>query len=101
MQALMDRGARCVLLSLGSEGAMLATAEELWTAAAPQVTVRGTVGAGDAMTAVLCFHSADSAADLLRACVAAGSAAVLQPGSVPPTRRDWERLMAAVRCSTL
>jgi len=101
LQALMARGAKRVLLSLGGEGAMLATARGVWYAAAPQVPVQGTVGAGDAMTAVLCALPMEDEGSLLRACVAAGSAAVMQPGSVPPLRSDWERLIGSVRSESV
>lgn len=96
MQALLAQGARRVLLSLGAAGAMLATAEGVWQADAPTVPVRGTVGAGDAMTAMLCHLPLEDAPALLRDCVAAGSAAVMQPGSAPLRYADWQRLRAQV-----
>ena len=96
LRALLDRGLGTVLLSMGHEGAMLASHTGIRQAAAPKITVKGTVGAGDAMTAMLCAHPADNCGELLRACVAAGSAACMQPGSVPPARSDWEALMDRV-----
>lgn len=96
VEALRSLAVERVLLSLGAEGAMLSAPDGVWYAPAPKVPVRGTVGAGDAMTAVLCHYPLDNSAALLRACVAAGSAAAMQPGSVPPTRQDWEALMRKI-----
>ncbi len=96
MGELLTCGAKRVLLSLGSEGALLATPQGVWRGNAPSVPIRGTVGAGDAMTAVLCHCPKDDPAALLRACIAAGSAAVMQPGSAPPAKLDWKALQKKI-----
>ena len=44
-------GVSVVLVSLGSEGALMARGEEAWFAPAVEVSVKSTVGAGDAMLA--------------------------------------------------
>ncbi|MDA8455499.1 1-phosphofructokinase family hexose kinase [Acidovorax sp. GBBC 3334] len=46
-----DHGVRQVAVSLGGEGAVIATAADCWHAAAPRVPVATTVGAGDALVA--------------------------------------------------
>ena len=46
-----SHGVRQVVVSLGGEGAVMATADQRWFAAAPQVKVATTVGAGDALVA--------------------------------------------------
>ena len=46
-----SHGVRQVVVSLGGEGAVMATAGQRWFAAAPRVTVATTVGAGDALVA--------------------------------------------------
>lgn len=45
------QGVQQLVVSLGGEGAVMATAEARWHAAAPQVPVATTVGAGDALVA--------------------------------------------------
>lgn len=51
-QALCRRhGVRHVVVSLGGDGAVIATADGRWQAAAPRVPVATTVGAGDALVA--------------------------------------------------
>ena len=48
---LLDNGAQNVLVSLGSEGAILLSPRGGWRLAAPCVQVQNTVGAGDSMLA--------------------------------------------------
>ncbi|MET0350804.1 MAG: 1-phosphofructokinase family hexose kinase [Rhizobacter sp.] len=48
---VVDRGVPHVLVSLGADGAVFATAEGAWTCAAPTVPICTTVGAGDAVVA--------------------------------------------------
>ena len=101
MQAMCAAGAQRVLLSMGSAGAMLATDEGIWSANAPDVQVRGTVGAGDAMTAVLVSAPEAEPPALLRRCIAAGSAAAMQPGSAPPLSADLEALLPRISVQRL
>jgi len=85
--ALHDRGVREVLLTLGADGALLSTAEGVWTAQPPAITVRSTVGAGDSSLAgYLLADLAGAPADLrLRSAVAYGAASASLPGSAVPT----------------
>lgn len=48
---LVDRGARCVLASLGADGAVLVERDDVVHAEAPVATVASAVGAGDALLA--------------------------------------------------
>ena len=97
LDALRAAGAERVLLSLGAEGAMLAAPAGVWYAPAPAVPVASPLGAGDAMTALLCVGSFRRPEALLRACVAAGSAAAMQPGSAPLRRADFRALLPRIR----
>lgn len=90
-QKLRDtRGPRMVLLTLGSAGAVLATADGSWFAAAPRVRARSTVGAGDSSLAgfLLAWESGLDAPACLEHAVRHGSAAAALPGSTPPTPQD-------------
>ncbi|WIB26954.1 hexose kinase [Curtobacterium sp. MCSS17_015] len=83
---LRSRGVDSVLLTLGSAGAVLVTPDGSWTAAAPRITARSTVGAGDsALAGYLLAEVAgvDPAARLAQA-VATGAAAAALPGSDVP-----------------
>lgn len=84
---LVSRGVGAVLATLGSKGAILATAAGSWHATHAPITARSTVGAGDsALAGYLLAHTAGSApSDCLRQAVAHGAAAASLPGSTVPT----------------
>lgn len=84
------RGPRMVLLTLGSAGAVLATADGSWFAPAPRVRARSTVGAGDSSLAgfLLAWEAGLDAPACLEHAVRHGSAAAALPGSTPPTPQD-------------
>ena len=75
--------AEIVALTMGANGAMLGTREVAMLAKPPPVTVRGTVGAGDSFLGLLVLSIARemSLPDAFRQAVAAGSAALLSPGT--------------------
>ena len=75
--------AEIVALTMGANGAMLVTREVAMLAKPPPVTVRGTVGAGDSFLGLLVLSIARemSLPDAFRQAVAAGSAALLSPGT--------------------
>lgn len=87
-----------VALTLGEHGALLATREGVWRAQAPKVKLVSTVGAGDSFLAMLvCGLSAGMAVeDALRQGVAAGTAALLSPGTDLCRPADIERLLPEI-----
>lgn len=94
-------GAEIVALSMGGEGAMLVTAAAAWQAKAPAVAAVSTVGAGDSFMGalVLALASGLDHPEALRRAVAAGSAALLAPGSQLCLPADVHRLAERV-CAT-
>jgi 1-phosphofructokinase len=84
---LHDRGVAEILLTLGADGALLSTAEGVWTARPPAITVRSTVGAGDSSLAgyLLASLAGAPADERLRTAVAYGAASASLPGSAVPT----------------
>jgi len=92
---IVDCGrAEAVVVSLGSEGALLATSTESKRYLA--IPVRGVsgVGAGDAMTSAITVGLSRgwSLSESVRFGIATGAAMVLTPGTAPCTRADVERL---------
>jgi 1-phosphofructokinase len=88
VRELHARGVAEVLLTLGSEGAVLSTADGgLWSARPPSITVRSTVGAGDSSLAgyLLADLAGAVPAERLRNAVAYGAASASLPGSAVPT----------------
>jgi ribokinase len=76
--------ARSVVVTLGAAGAVAASADGSWTAAAPRVTAVDTTGAGDGFTGTLAAFLAEGRPleEALRIAVAAGALAVQARGTV-------------------
>lgn len=90
---LVADGIDGVLLTLGSAGAALVTADGAWMATPPKIILRSTVGAGDASLAgyLLADLRGLDAPGRLREAVAYGAAAASLPGSTMPREGDLER----------
>lgn len=92
---LLDRGcARNILVSLGSEGALLVTPEGAQRYPAVEVPPGSGVGAGDAMVAgITCGLSRGwGLPKSVRLGIATGAAMLMTPGTESCTRADVERL---------
>jgi 1-phosphofructokinase len=98
---LLDVGVGAVLLTRGSQGAVLTTDDGTWTVDAPPVQARSTVGAGDSALAGYLLGALDGLdpAKRLTLAVAYGSAAASLPGSTMPSPADLPPLTEARRWS--
>lgn len=78
-----DKGVRYVLISLGSEGAVLTDGTESYFCKSASVAVNSTVGAGDSMVSAVCvgIQKGTPMPELLRMATAAGTAAVTTSGT--------------------
>jgi 6-phosphofructokinase 2 len=92
---LVRRGqAQAVVVSLGAAGAVLVSDGVATHLRAPTVQIRSKIGAGDSMVAGIVWSLAQGR-DLVEAVrhgVAAGSAAVMTPGTELCRREDTEQL---------
>ena len=99
-QSLVRSGAAdTVALSIGEQGAVLATRDGVWQAPALNVpATTGTTGAGDCFLAALVWalDRGDAPAEALRWGVAAGAAALLHPGTTLAQAEDVQRLVRSV-----
>ncbi|MFC5499364.1 1-phosphofructokinase family hexose kinase [Caenimonas terrae] len=103
-RALVRLGqAEVVALSLGAEGALVVSAQQAWTAAALQVPVASTIGAGDSFVAGLVASLAGGAGlrDALARGSAAAAAALLTSGTALCQADDVARLLPQVRVRAL
>ncbi|WP_149827523.1 ribokinase [Streptomyces tailanensis] len=95
-RALLARGPRSVVVTLGAEGALVATAEDSARVAAVKVEAVDTTGAGDAFTAALAWKLGAGAKPAEAAAYAArvGAAAVTKAGAQVsfPTAEEVEAL---------
>ena len=90
--------AAVVALTLAEQGAIAVTAEGAWRAFAPQVRPVSTVGAGDSFLGTMLWRIAlgHDVGDSLRYGVAAGTAALLAPGTDLCRPQDVETLLPQV-----
>lgn len=93
---LIDRGAKCVLLSLGREGAVDNRRTKKIFLPRINVAVNSTVGAGDGMVAAAAsvMERGGDLKDILKAGVAAGTATVTTFGEVSFTKDKYEDIYA-------
>lgn len=90
--------AEIVALSLGGDGALLVTREQRLKVKPPPAETRSAVGAGDSFVAAMTLalsQGASTGAAFARG-VAAGTAAVLEPGHEAVNPKDVERLFKLV-----
>lgn len=92
------RFAEIVVLSLGDKGALLATKDEIWRAEAAVNDVVSSIGAGDSLVGAMAWalDAGLAVSECFRYGVAAGSAALLAPGTQLCARQDVERLLPRV-----
>lgn len=92
-----DRGVESVLVTLGAAGAVLVDPAGAWFAAAPSITPRSTVGAGDCSLAgyLLAQTAGRPPSECLAWAVAYGSAAASLPGSAVPRRVDVDAVVVS------
>ncbi|MGD8474279.1 MAG: 1-phosphofructokinase family hexose kinase [Anaerolineae bacterium] len=100
---LQEGGVTYVCVSLGGEGAVLVGPERAYHATVPQVQVRSTVGAGDALLGglVAAFAQDEDPADALRLGVCCGSGTAEKPGTGLFARQALEDLMKRVEIRPL
>ena len=94
-QTLVSTGAaQHVALTLGADGAVLASADGVKRVSAPSVSVQSTVGAGDSFLGafVLRLAQGNAVPAAFRAAVAAGTATAMAPAAELCRRADMERL---------
>ena len=91
-------GIGSAMLSLGEDGALLASSGCVFYARPPKIRALSTVGAGDSTIAgFLCAADRDlPAADCLRYAVSFGTAACLKEGTCPPSPADIDRILPQV-----
>jgi 6-phosphofructokinase 2 len=103
-RTLLERGrAEMVALTLGDQGALLVTHDQALRAQAVPIKPVSVVGAGDSFLGAMIWSLASGHAveDAFRYGVAAGSAALLVPGTELCRREDTERLAGEVKVQAI
>ena len=93
-------GAKDIVITLGEDGALVMTGEDLITVPAIEVDVVDTTGAGDTFCGALAARmlEGESLRDAVRYANVAGGLSTTRPGAQPsiPTRDEVERALADV-----
>lgn len=101
LRELLRKGPSIVILSMGKEGALLASRDldGVWMARPPDVPVDSAVGAGDSLVAGFMMGWAKKASllEALRLGIACGSATAMTPGTELCHRADIRRLLPQVK----
>ena len=100
---LLEMGAEKAVISLGADGAVAATLQDVLAARPPSVAPRSSVGAGDAMVAALAYGEVKhlSFRESFRLAVAASAAAVTMEGSKVAELSLVESLLPQVQVEDL
>ena len=98
---IADKRVEAVALTLGEDGALLVTAESAWRSAPLRVEVVSAVGAGDSFLGglVAALAQGERLEHAFRVAVAAGTAAVMSPGTELCHEEDVRRLLSEVKVS--
>ena len=99
MDMLRRYALRAVVITLGSDGAVLATRSGQWLATGPRVRVVSTVGSGDAFLGGLvgALDAGKHAPEALGDAVAAGTANALSAGGGQFNLREFQQIREQVR----
>ena len=102
-ESLLKVSTRLVVVSMGSEGAMFVDDYQTLLARPPKVTVRSTVGAGDAMVAGMLYGLRHSLApvEFARVAVASGAYAVTRLGPGIEDQDELQKLIEQVEVEEL
>ena len=95
-QLVRDGMCEVMVVSLGAQGAMLVTADQVEYVTPPEVKPKSTVGAGDSMVAGMVYTLAQGwpLCEVIKYGVAAGTATTMTPGSELCNKKDVEEIYA-------
>ncbi len=88
-----------VVVSLGANGAMLVTKDEVFTVKPPKIKVKSTVGAGDSMVAGIVFGLSNnmSLLECLQYGIASGTTTTMNSGTALCEKKDVDKLLKIIR----
>ena len=103
LEVVRSGAVRLLAVTLGRDGALLATEKGVVRMKAPDVVVKSAVGAGDSFVGAMTFalYQGREPEDAFAYGVAAGTAATLRPGTQLCRKADVERLHAQIREQSL
>ena len=102
-EAIRLQGISRVMVSLGGEGAVLASEKGLFRVSVPRIRPVSTIGAGDSSIAgfLSAFSEGLPEEECLRRAAAFGTAACLTAGTLPPRREDILKMLPQISVFSL
>lgn len=102
-KSIYNQGVENVVVSLGGDGAVLASDKGVFHAVTPKIEVVSTIGAGDSMIAGFIEATANgfSVERALVRAVAFGSSACMMQGTLPPSKENVEYLSEKITLASL
>ncbi len=102
-QSLLEKGIGMITISLGQEGALYITKDQVLKCPGLKVEAHSTVGAGDAMVAALSFsyHQGLPLEECAKLGIAASAGAVTTKGTKPPKRELVDRLLKEAKAEQI
>lgn len=96
---LLETGIQYICVTLGAQGAILASKEGIYKANALQIEVKGIQGAGDSMVAGMCVAVMEEKGpiEMLRCGMAAAGGSLLLEGTQMCEKEDFDRLVSEVK----
>jgi 6-phosphofructokinase 2 len=97
-ELILKKNCEIIVVSLGSEGAMLVTKSRTYIVKPPKVEVKSTVGAGDSMVAGIVFSLSNgkNLKESLQYGVACGTATTMNKGTELCKKEDVEKLFKLI-----
>jgi 6-phosphofructokinase 2 len=97
-ELILKKNCEIIVVSLGSEGAMLVTKSSAYIVKPPKVEVKSTVGAGDSMVAGIVFSLSNgkNMKESLQYGVACGTATTMNTGTELCKKEDVEKLFKRI-----
>ena len=96
---LVNQGIKLVNLSMGEQGALFVTGQDMLYAPGLKIKTASTVGAGDSMVASVAygFSQGMSLKDMAALAMAASAGAAATQGTNPPSRKTVDELLKLVK----
>lgn len=101
--AICRMGPANVIVSLGKDGALLVSGEDVWQAASPKIIEKNPIGAGDSMVAGIMWGLSEGTElpEALRRGIACGAATASLSGTAVGSKEQVENLLPQVQLAKL
>ncbi len=99
-EGIRKSGVENVMVSLGAKGALLVCADGAYVCTPPKIEAKSSIGAGDSSIGGFIAATLEGLSPQAALCrsVAYGTAACMREGTLPPLKKDVERILCDLDC---